>query len=820
MHKKLNFLSLSLLVTTLIGCGLADPTDPIEEDPDTTAPIITEAKQPSVLFSDKILPIDTTQIRLKVSEDLDENSVNALNEIQVFRPHPGSNALEGTWSFDSTATELVFDISTTDILFNQRYDFLIDNQITDLAGNSLFYQVNNITTDEVYDIIVTATGLNPGQSVEVTHEISDTLSIAVPIDTNGSPFRINSNISQNSEYLLKISQQPADGSFCTLNNSQGKMTNSDASAQVLCSEVAPFKTEAPNWNDYYTSGDSKIVHGGEQRSLLVPTHSSCIGITAEDNLKAFDWACAETVDENSNAIIQIYSTALKPPKGLSDLIAFNEKPNWKTNFITIKQDATNIKTTESAIWWNNPIYVAPTDALLDVAGAVYVVLNNDAPPQNYIFKKSKIALLVAPGHTLVSKTNNNAAIYLASVYSSWLEGDIDANSSDTGIKINTSSFTHIRNLSISNAAGNGIQLQNTLETRIFNTYSSKHGNHGITLDQNFEDYKNLLDKITVTNNGGSGLYINGSNNKITRLNAAHNQKNGVRITQPKNILSDIQISNNIENGLLIEDSHNNVITQLTSSSNHQSGIRFAQNQIGPQNNFIAHATVANNKEAGVQFNSEMTQTHINSNILVSVLDSYNAPSSCGATNCSGTTSVTINDATLDTLFTLVSSDSKFGVVPDSGVNITAANQVFEFENTHRAWGSINMILTPTATAGSGSCNFPQSISDPESTCTILDWSINANDTTHALGLVAAPDTMLDFTFFSSTVPETLSYLNNASEIIGDAIGNENGMCEADEDCFTTPNIGSYQGHGALVTTDNTTATDNNINLFSYETNGR
>jgi hypothetical protein len=30
------------------------------------------------------------------------------------------------------------------------------------------------------------------------------------------------------------------------------------------------------------------------------------------------------------------------------------------------------------------------------------------------------------------------------------------------------------------------------------------------------------------------------------------------------------------------------------------------------------------------------------------------------------------------------------------------------------------------------------------------------------------------------------------------IGNENGLCESNETCLYTPNIGSYQGHGALV----------------------
>jgi hypothetical protein len=40
-------------------------------------------------------------------------------------------------------------------------------------------------------------------------------------------------------------------------------------------------------------------------------------------------------------------------------------------------------------------------------------------------------------------------------------------------------------------------------------------------------------------------------------------------------------------------------------------------------------------------------------------------------------------------------------------------------------------------------------------------------------------------------------LRNAVEILDDREGNENGLCESDERCLFTPNIGSYQGHGDL-----------------------
>ncbi len=55
----------------------------------------------------------------------------------------------------------------------------------------------------------------------------------------------------------------------------------------------------------------------------------------------------------------------------------------------------------------------------------------------------------------------------------------------------------------------------------------------------------------------------------------------------------------------------------------------------------------------------------------------------------------------------------------------------------------------------------------------------------------------------------------------DGVGNDNGLSESDETCLFTPNIGSYQGHGALVEAGviGTGGTVENVTLLQYETNG-
>jgi hypothetical protein len=92
-----------------------------------------------------------------------------------------------------------------------------------------------------------------------------------------------------------------------------------------------------------------------------------------------------------------------------------------------------------------------------------------------------------------------------------------------------------------------------------------------------------------------------------------------------------------------------------------------------------------------------------------------------------------------------------------------------------------------------------------------------------LGVLALPtgnDTLTHE--FSAGFP--ITFLRHAIEI-DDGIGDDDMLCESNEVCLYTPNIGSYQGHGQLVGAgpfvDGTlTDTLTGITLMKYETNGR
>ena len=69
-------------------------------------------------------------------------------------------------------------------------------------------------------------------------------------------------------------------------------------------------------------------------------------------------------------------------------------------------------------------------------------------------------------------------------------------------------------------------------------------------------------------------------------------------------------------------------------------------------------------------------------------------------------------------------------------------------------------------------------------------------------------------------PCETTFLINAVELLEDSVGNDNGLCESDELCLYTPNIGVHQGHGGIIIlSDIDTGTNTGVDLFRYADNG-
>ena len=155
-----------------------------------------------------------------------------------------------------------------------------------------------------------------------------------------------------------------------------------------------------------------------------------------------------------------------------------------------------------------------------------------------------------------------------------------------------------------------------------------------------------------------------------------------------------------------------------------------------------------------------------------------------------------------------------------GTSTNPSGDPFGFQNFYRAWGNSGTFPTnPTR----GPC--------VPGTCQIWDFTLVSSDLV-ARATNACPDgTITDTHTWSDST--TVTFLRSATEILFDGVGNDNGFCESNEDCFYTPNIGSYQGHGNLISGTASTTTPNdqscadigtggtiaNVRIFKYQTNG-
>jgi len=845
MMREFKYIGLLLLSASLIGCGLAEPTTPTDETFDTEPPKVTQVNKPLNLGSD-VLPQDANEIRLQLTEALDETTIKELDAIEI--KSLSGNELKGTWDYNANSLELIYKIDRrkseedeTLILIpnNQRFRITLGVNgaptVTDFAGNRLDFEIA-FSTISIYDIEILISGLNIGEQI-IVEQVFDDLKIPRPsitIDSDATNARFDSNLAANVNFRLAIKQQPADGSYCTFDNSQGKIITRNAEAHITCTEVGPYKSNAAAWNDYYASGTG-FIHGGEQRALITSKYNSCADITASDDLDAFNWTCEEIFVDATPSAIKVYSTSLKDERGLADLIAFSTNPSWQPNSVTVKHAGLQFLKTEPASWWNNPVFAAPANESLDITGGVYAVTkDNGIESQNYILEKSAISLVVSPRTTLLSPSGSSSAIEINNVVNSWIEGEINANGNTNGISATRSENTNIRNVKISNALNDGIQISQESSAILSDVISFSNGGNGIYIDSNKGGLNSLKNIVTV-NNVGTGLNINSSNNSIIQITSINNKGAGITISKPKNTLGEIFTNNNAGDGVLIKGAQNNIISSLTSASNDGNGLHLTKSTTSPFKNLIVNATLANNKGAGVKFGENVLQTTIDGtegSVFNNVLDAFNstATHTCGDKDCPGVTSVSINDSLLTSLFSHPASDSSYVTLTANGVDFTLVKEIYNFDSKFRTWSNM---ATPTEDSGSGSCRQEGAL------CQLLDLRLNESDDSIALNKLAAPSVMSTFEYRGLKIeregvdgdndgicetdetcdPLSISYLNNSSEILNDNIGNDDGLCEANESCISATNIGAYFGQGNLENIPNPTATANSINLYKYDTNG-
>ena len=622
--------------------------------------------------------------------------------------------------------------------------------------------------------------------------------------------------------------------------------------------------------------DTACIHAGELRLIELTGETSCTGITASDALGAFDWIC-----DDSTGTARVISSGLAPGHGLADLLDFST-PGWKKNSLTVYKNSVAIETTTSAEWWYNPVLSTATSGGTMDIGIIKIVptdITGKLHPDNKVALVAAPGVVInGPGQGLdsniISATGKDFI---------WIEGmEINAAGDDVGIYWDTVRFSVMRDVTIRNTLsgligaeqkglylnastnnrlsnvttshnGVGIALRDASNGNTFSNVSASNNSGGFSLQSSMN---NILTAVTATNNINGILLYNFSGNSLSDVSATNNSEKGINFdSSSDNTFSGVTVSNNVSRIYLDNTSTNNTLAGVTASNN-TSGIHLYYSS----DNTFSEVTTTNNG-SGINLNdgsgntfSDVTASnnsggirlwYSDNNYFTGKLQVGNDTWDCsvtGGTNpglVDGTcTNNGSSDATLTTGITntgsfvaKVTSDDTANTSDTNGAAVLTDALSFDwlsFENAYRTWGVDGNVFPDTSNRGNLGCRFGYFYAN-QTDCEansgtwigdarIWDWSLLTTDT--VIKDILPRPTGNDTLTHTWSDLSTSIFLRNAIQIQDDGIGNENTLCETNETCLYTPNIGSYQGHGNLISAGAfTDGTITSVTLIKYESNG-
>jgi len=371
----------------------------------------------------------------------------------------------------------------------------------------------------------------------------------------------------------------------------------------------------------YVSPDG-CIHGGEIRSFPVTGQASCTGLSAADDLSAFEWVCDSTTSP-----VQMISSGLKDGKHLSDLIDLNTL-SWKLNVLRVTDTgSTEVYTSPSVAWWYNPVLDGNGVSPLSQTGAIYVVTTNDGVKS---FGAQKIGLIVQDGFTVTATGTyiSSPAVYMGYPYL-WVEGSFDANGMRSAINMK-SGHTVARNVTVTGATtqpgqyageGAGGVYVHAGYNRI--EYVKASGNlYGLYVDRStgasfanietehntygaysWNSEKNNWDNIHASKNSIEGIWFQWGSGLLTNVISANNNGNGLRLGARGLTVMNVSASNNAGNGIIFDGQYNNSLSNVALSNNGLDGLLLYGDV---WNNFMSNITSVNNASDGMAVSTNTT----------------------------------------------------------------------------------------------------------------------------------------------------------------------------------------------------------------------
>lgn len=639
--------------------------------------------------------------------------------------------------------------------------------------------------NQTYDVNVTARRANAGTSRQATFS-----------------FITNSNT-----YKQDIYANTSWGRLIVRDGGVGGFTASN----TLC----PFGTST-HYGACINTGE-KLKFTLKNFKILEPS-LDCTSVNIRDQLNLFKWNCQISGDD---LIVQMVS--LKEDKGLSDLVDFTNGKFKDNSVIVEKSGPVAVYKSTPDIWWTNPfnqissssVQVLSNASFQSVPDPIYYINANLATDGIFI-RSSGVALVVKPGAKLS------------------LNGGIPSN-----CDMATAGMSGADKCIVSVGYHNGTTQQPLHQVWIEGKIDAVNTHYPLLL--NFARY-GRFNKISVESGGIAGIYVAGSNsNRFDNFHLSMNQTGLSVNASTMNVFRNFVVDNSSVVGVYMAGASGNNIfsTGVVAASTGENFYSLTGSPVTLTNMTLAAPGAAKDNikfttgTSGTAFNNVVTINNSSSYNYyfaaaptapkMSQLFSYNKDSFAKLAFSAGGSAVTVTKAGTNwarqdptnnltcTNFGVSCANIVTNLEATNGIEDDFVGAVQDFKMGTDTFGFLASVLNWTdfdipfksfLTTVS-----PFGTSNPQCgfNCYAYDWTVklNANRLFNTTGTGydtaqngwteggACPAAVQGSRTIAS--PSATAHLYNATEIMGDAIGDDDGMCESNEHCLFSPHFGGFQG---------------------------
>lgn len=258
-------------------------------------------------------------------------------------------------------------------------------------------------------------------------------------------------------------------------------------------------------------------------------------------------------------------------------------------------------------------------------------------------------------------------------------------------------------------------------------------------------------------------------------------------------MSHITATNNTWNGIYITGGLSSTYAHSIVMVNQDQAIQSPAGGSGSGN--VYHDIIAANNAGGIAVNLSGSQA----SSFTGFLNVGPSGPTCGGGGLSGSCSSPLTSSFASAFGGKVTTNDTINTTDTAGTAAFAASlDWLGFQNPFRGWGKEDAAAFPS-NVHSGACT--------SATCRIWDWRALTGGPVHN---VSGNGSTTNGTFTpGSACPAAVdgnqtitangkTYLKHAIEIHADLAGNNDGLCESGEICIYAPNVGSYQGEGAVL----------------------